>query len=54
MAVVIGVVVGVVFGFVFGWLVRDAATRPLISDDDEFGLGVPADWHRRQTRERQR
>ena len=54
MAVVIGVVVGLVLGFVFGWLVRDAQSRPLISGDDEFGVGVPGEWYRRQSEDADR
>jgi hypothetical protein len=48
MAAVIGVTVGLVLGFVMGWLVRDTQSRPLISADDEHGIGVPEDWYRRQ------
>ena len=47
MAAAIGVVVGLVLGFVAGWLVRDASSRPLLTNR-EFGIGVPAEWHRRQ------
>ena len=49
MAAVVGVIVGLVLGFVAGWLVRDAQSRPLISADDEHGLGVPENWYRRQS-----
>ena len=52
MAVVTGVVVGLVLGFVAGWLIRDARSRPLLSDDDELGLGVPEEWRRRQKDDR--
>jgi len=49
MGAVIGVLVGLVVGFIAGWLVRDARSRPLTPPGERFGIGVPAEWHRRQT-----
>jgi gas vesicle protein len=49
MGAVIGVLVGLVIGFIAGWLVRDARSRPLTPPGERFGIGVPAEWHRRQT-----
>jgi gas vesicle protein len=49
MAVIVGVVVGLVIGFVAGWLVRDAQSRPLRPPGESFGIGVPGEWHRRQS-----
>ncbi len=48
MGTILGVVVGAVVGFIVGWLVRDMATRPLVKPGEQFGLGVPGEWHRRQ------
>ena len=48
MAAFIGLVTGLVIGFIIGWLVRDARRRALLAPGDRFGVGVPADWERRQ------
>ncbi len=48
MGAILALVVGAVIGFIAGWLVRDTLSRPLIAPGDEFGLGVPGEWHRRQ------
>lgn len=52
MGAIIGLVVGLVIGFIVGWLIRDSRSRPLVSPGERFGVGVPADWHRRHSGDR--